>query len=129
MNDYSENELSKIVFDTCFQIHVGLGPGLFESVYEEIFIGELLKRNLKIERQKNIYVQWAGKKLRRPVFRADIIINDKLLLELKSVENLSDVHLKQVITYLKLTELKLGLLINFNVALLKNGIRRVANNL
>ena len=129
MDEYSENELSKIVLDIAFQIHKTLGPGLFESVYEEIFIGELLKRNLKIERQKNIYVQWAGKKLRRPVFRADIIINGKLLLELKSVENLSDVHLKQVITYLKLTELKLGLLINFNVALLKNGIRRVANNL
>ena len=124
----SENELSKIVVDTCFKIHVELGPGLFESVYEEILTYELKKLGLKVSRQQGIPVVWKGVQMEQG-FRADLIIQDKLLIEIKSVEAIAPVHQKQVLTYLKLTGIKLGLLINFNEALIKNGINRVVNNL
>ena len=124
----TENEISKIVVDKCYQIHVALGPGLLESVYEEILYHELTKENLKVERQKALPVFWDQIKLELG-FRADLIIENKVILELKSVAKTEPVHPKQLLTYLKITNLKLGLLINFNEALIKNGITRIVNSL
>ena len=124
----SENELSKIIVNTAFQIHLKLGPGLFESVYEEIMYYELIKLGLLVERQKGIPVIWNDIKMEIG-FRADLIVENKVILELKSVETIAAVHPKQLLTYLKLTKIKLGLLINFNETLLKNGITRIVNNL
>jgi GxxExxY protein len=124
----NENQLSKIIVNTAYQIHTQLGPGLLESVYEEIMYFELKKQNLNIDRQKPIPVVWDDLKMKLG-FRADLIVNNKVIVELKSVENIAPVHPKQVLTYLKLTDLKLGLLINFNESLIKNGITRIVNNL
>ncbi|MCH5599441.1 GxxExxY protein [Niabella ginsengisoli] len=121
-----ENELAKIALDVCFRIHKLYGPGLFESVYEEIFCYELQKENVFFEKQKAIPLVHQEIKLDAG-FRADVIIENKLLVELKSVETVADVHYKQVQTYLKLANLKLGLLINFNVVYLKDGIKRIIN--
>jgi GxxExxY protein len=124
----TENELSKIIVNTAYEIHTKLGPGLLESVYEEIMFYELTGQGLTVERQKGIPVIW--NELRMEIgFRADLIIENKVILELKSVETIAQVHPKQLLTYLKLTGLKLGLLINFNEALIKNGITRIVNNL
>lgn len=124
----TENELSKIIVNIAYQIHTKIGPGLLESVYEEIMFLELKNSGLKIERQKAIPVMWNETKLEIG-FRADLIVDDKVIVELKSVEELAAVHYKQLLTYLKLTKMKLGLLINFNESLIKNGIKRVVNNL
>ena len=125
---YTENEISKLVVDLCFKIHKHYGPGLFESVYEEIFCYEWNKNGITFTRQQAIPLVHEEIKLDIG-FRADIIIDNKIILELKSVELLAPVHYKQLLTYLKLTELKLGLLINFNVELIKDGIHRIVNNL
>lgn len=125
---FKENELSKIVFDCALKVHRNLGPGLLESAYEECLHYELRKTGLKIERQKALPLIYEEIKMDIG-YRIDIIIENKLILEIKSVEALNDVHFAQIMTYLKLTNCKLGLLINFNVTLIKNGIRRVANNL
>ncbi len=124
----TENEIAKIVVHKCYEIHVTLGPGLLESVYEEILYYELTNENLDVERQKIMPVFWDNAKLDLG-FRADLIIENKVILELKSVANLAPVHPKQLLTYLKVTDLKLGLLINFNEALIKNGITRIVNGL
>lgn len=124
----TENELSKIIVNLAFQIHNKLGPGLLESVYEEIMFLELRKLEIKVERQKAIPVIWNNTKLEIG-FRADLIVENKVIVELKSVEELAPVHYKQLLTYLKLANLKLGLLINFNENLIKDGIRRVVNDL
>ena len=121
-----ENELSKLVLDVCFKIHRDYGPGLFESVYEEIFAYEMTKANISFERQKAIPLVHETIKLDTG-FRADFIIENKLLLEFKSVEAIADIHFKQVQTYLKLSNTKLGLLINFNVPYLKTGLKRIIN--
>ena len=123
-----ENEISKIIVDACYKIHTTLGPGLFESVYEEILEHELINRGLKIKRQQAIPVIWDDIKFDHG-FRADLIVEDKVIIEIKSVESIAPVHQKQLLTYLKLTDLKLGLLINFNEALIKHGIHRIVNNL
>ena len=124
----TENEISKLIVDLCFKIHKQYGPGLFESVYEEIFHFEWLKNGIAIKRQHPVPL--IHEEIRMEVgFRADFIIDDKVIVELKSIEALADIHYKQVQTYLKLTGLKLGLLVNFNVSLIKNGIQRVVNNL
>jgi len=123
-----ENEIARIVVDICFQIHKKLGPGLLESVYEEILCYELRKRRLSYSRQKPIPVIWDDVKLEIG-FRADVIVENKVIVELKSVENMTPVFPKVVLTYLRLTELKLGLLVNFNVALIKDGITRLVNGL
>ena len=123
-----ENELSKIIVDLSYKIHTQLGPGLLESVYEAILYFELTKYNLKVEQQKPIPVTWEDIYLDIG-FRADLIVEEKVIIEVKSVEQISNVHLKQVHTYLKITDIKLGLLINFNETLIKNGIKRIANNL
>ncbi len=124
----TENELSRIVFDSALKVHQTLGPGLLESAYEECLYYELKKTGLVIEKQKPLPLIYEDIKLDIG-YRVDIIIENKLILELKSVETLNDVHFAQLLTYLKLTNCKLGLLINFNVTLIKNGIRRVVNNL
>jgi GxxExxY protein len=124
----TENELSKIIVDIAFKIHKRLGPGLLESVYEEIMYFELRKLGLYVERQRGIPVVWDDLKMEIG-FRADLIIENKVIIEIKSVEIIAPVHPKQLLTYLKITGIKLGLLINFNDALLKDGITRIVNNL
>lgn len=124
----TENEISKIVVDCCFKIHTTLGPGLYESVYEKVLCYELNKRGLRIKRQQILPVIYDGIKIKTG-FRTDIIVEDKVILELKSVENLQPVYSKQLLTYLKLSGMKLGLLINFSESLIKNGIHRIVNNL
>lgn len=123
-----ENELAKEAVDIAFNIHKELGPGLIESVYEEVFAFELIERQIPFTRQEKIKVRYRGRELDKG-FRADLILGDKLLLELKSVERIEDVHHKIMLTYLKLKNIKLGLLINFNVNLIKNGIFRKVNGL
>ncbi len=124
----TENEISKIAVDLCFKIHKQYGPGLFEIVYEEIFCYELSKAGILFTKQQGIPL--VHEEIRMDTgFRADVIIENKVIVELKSVEALAPVHYKQVLTYLKLTNLRLGLLVNFNVALIKDGIHRIANNL
>jgi GxxExxY protein len=123
-----ENEISGLVIDICVRIHKLYGPGLFESVYEEIFCHEWNKTGIPYLRQHPIPVIHESIRLEAG-FRADLIIERKVIVEFKSIELLNEVHFKQVLTYLKLTGLKLGLLINFNVPLIKNGIYRIVNNL
>ena len=123
-----ENEISQIIVNSCFKIHTQLGPGLFESVYEEILYYELIQSSLSVERQKGILVRWDNLVM-EVGFRSDLIVENKVILELKSVEVIAPVHQKQLQTYLKLTRLKLGLLINFNVPLIKDGIQRIVNRL
>ena len=124
----TEDEISKIVFESALKVHKALGPGLLESAYEECLFYELKKTNLKVEKQKPLPLIYEEVNL-EVGYRIDIIVEDKFIVEVKSVEALNDVHLAQLLTYLKLSECKLGLLINFNVTLLKDGIRRVVNNL
>ena len=123
-----ENEISTTIVDTCYQIHVGMGPGLFESVYEEILYYELVNKGLLVRRQAAIPVYWKDIKMEQG-FRADLIVEDKVIIEIKSVEHVLPVHHKQLLTYLKLTDIKLGLLVNFNEKLIKHGIKRIVNNL
>lgn len=123
-----ENELSKIVVNSAYKVHKSLGPGLLESAYEECLFYELTKTGLKIEKQKPLPLIYEEVKL-DVGYRVDLIIESKLIIEIKSVEALNDVHFAQLLTYLKLTNCKLGLLLNFNVSLIKNGIKRIVNNL
>lgn len=124
----NENEISKVIFDCALKIHKNLGPGLLESAYEECLFYELKKCGLNVDKQKALPLIYEEVKLEIG-YRIDIIVENKVIVEVKSVEALNDVHLAQVLTYLKLSDCKLGMLINFNVAFIKNGIRRVANNL
>ena len=123
-----ENELAKIVVDAALKIHKSLGPGLLESVYQSVLAHELRSRSLMVEAEVSIPVIYESVKL-ETAFRADLIVGGCLLIELKSVEQITPVHKKQVLTYLRLTDIKLGLLINFNEELIKNGIHRVVNGL
>jgi GxxExxY protein len=124
----TENELATIIVDACYQIHTGLGPGLLESVYEVILQKELQKRGLHVMRQTPVPIVWGGVTFVEG-FRADLIVNDLVIIELKSVERLAPVHAKQLLTYLRLMDKRLGLLINFGEAVIKTGIKRVVNNL
>ena len=124
----SENELAKTVIGLCLKIHKELGPGLLESIYEEVLCFELDVLGLKFTRQQGLVVKYQGL-IMDLGFRADIIVEDKLILELKSVETIAPVHSKILLSYLRLTNKKLGLLINFNVDLIKNGIKRIVNHL
>ncbi|MFY8187295.1 MAG: GxxExxY protein [Flavobacterium sp.] len=122
----TENEISKIVFDSALKVHQNLGPGLLESAYEECLFYELCKTGLLIEKQKPLPLVYEEVKLEIG-YRIDIMIENKFIIEVKAVDALNDIHLAQVLTYLKLSNCKLGLLINFNVTLIKNGIRRIIN--
>ena len=127
-NMITENDIAKLVVDICFKIHYKYGPGLFESVYEEIFCYEWQKTGIPFSRQQGISL--IHEEIKMEVgFRADVIIDNRVIVELKSIDVLAPVHYKQVQTYLKLTDIKLGLLINFNVNLIKDGIHRVVNKL
>ncbi len=122
----NENEIGKIVVDSAVCLHKELGPGLLESVYEVLLSYELQERGLKLQRQVSIPIEYRGKKFNEG-FRADIIVENKVILELKSVETASRAHKKQVLTYLKLTGMKLGYLLNFGESLMKDGITRLLN--
>ncbi len=124
----NENQLSGIVFRDALKVHRNLGPGLLESSYEECLFYELNKSGLLIERQKPLPLVYEDVKLEIG-YRVDLLIEKKLIIELKSVDALNDIHFAQLLTYLKLSNCRLGLLINFNVTLIKNGIKRIANNL
>jgi GxxExxY protein len=124
----TENELAKLVVNLCIKIHKALGPGLLESVYETVLCYELTKAGIEFQRQKKIGVVY--EELSMDVgFRADIIVAEKLLVELKSSESVTRVHQKILLTYLRISKIRLGLLINFRVELLKDGINRIVNNL
>ena len=124
-----ENEISKVIVNSCFDIHQQLGPGLLESVYEEVLAYELTAEGgLNVARQVVLPVIYKNIKMDLG-FKADLIVNEKVIIELKSVEAIQAVHKKQLLTYLKLANMKLRLLINFNTALIKDGITRIVNNL
>ncbi|MGJ3242046.1 MAG: GxxExxY protein [Opitutales bacterium] len=123
-----ENEIGKIVVDAAVKVHSALGPGLLESVYEAVLAKELEGRSLSVVRQVAVPIEYAGMKFDEG-FRADLIVEGKVILELKSVEQMSKVHHKQLFTYLKLKELKLGYLLNFGAPLIKDGIKRMVNGL
>ena len=123
-----ENAIAKEIVDVAYQVYTGLGPGLLESVYEAVMMYELRKRGLQVQAQVAIPVVWEEVKLEIG-FRADLIVERKVIIELKSVEHTAPVHKKQLLTYLRLADCRLGLLINFGTALIKDGISRVVNNL
>ncbi|KKO21073.1 MAG: GxxExxY protein [Candidatus Brocadia sp.] len=122
----NENELSEKIIGLAIKVHSALGPGLLESAYEKALVFELSRNGYKAEVQKSISINYEGIIIDEG-YRADIVVNDIVLIELKSVKQIEDIHLKQLLTYLRLSGKKLGLLINFNEILLKNGIRRVIN--
>lgn len=122
----NENEISKVIFDAGLSVHRSLGPGLLESAYEQCLYYELCKSGLSVEKQKPMPLIYDEVKL-DVGYRIDIMVERKVVIEVKSVDALNDVHLAQVLTYLKLSQCKLGLLINFNTLLFKNGIKRVIN--
>jgi len=124
----NENEIGRLVVDTAVSVHRKLGPGLLETVYEVILTEELHRRGLRTKRQVAVPIEYKGIPFDEG-FRADAIVEDKVLLELKSVEKVSNAHKKQLLTYLKLTGMKLGYLLNFGEALMKDGVIRVVNGL
>jgi GxxExxY protein len=123
-----ENELSEIIIGSAIKVHKALGPGLLESTYEECLNYELKKSGLKVDKQKALPLVYEEIKLDCG-YRIDLMVENKVIIEVKSVEALNDIFLAQVLTYLKLSNCKLGLLINFNLLRLKDGIKRVVNNL
>ena len=124
----NENEIARIIVDSCLKIHKALGPGLLESVYEEVLAYELTQRGLKVERQKQLPVIYNDMKM-KVGFRLDLLVENKVIVELKSVEALAPIMFKITTNYLKLSDKKLALLVNFNVELIKNGIKRIVNGL
>jgi len=124
----TENQISEIIIGSAIEVHKALGPGLLESVYRECLFYELVSCGLKVEKEKPLPVVYKDVHLEIG-YRMDLLVEDKVVIELKSVEALNDVHTAQVLTYLKLSDCKLGLLINFNVARLSSGIRRLVNKL
>jgi GxxExxY protein len=122
----NENEIGTIIVDEAVSIHKVLGPGLLEMVYEAVLARRLKQRGLVVERQRAISIEFEGERFDEG-FRADLIVNGLVIIELKSVEQVSPVHKKQLLTYLRLTDLKVGYLLNFGDALMKNGIRRIIN--
>jgi len=124
----TENEIGKIVVDSALKVHKELGPGLLESTYEACLLFELQNKGLKVVQQKALPVIYQDVKLDCG-YRIDLMIEDKVIIEIKSVETLNEIHMAQIITYLRLSGCKLGFLINFNVVLIKQGIKRVVSNL
>jgi GxxExxY protein len=123
-----ENDIAKIVVDAAYKVHRELGPGLLESVYETVLAHEIVKRGLAVQEQVAIPIQYDGMAFEEG-FRADLVVADALIVELKSVEKVLPVHKKQLLTYLRLADKRLGLLINFGANLIKDGIFRVVNGL
>lgn len=124
----TENEISKVILDSAIAVHKELGPGLLESVYEIVLAFELQQRGLSVSRQVPITIRYK-EMIFDAAFRADLIVEDKVIIELKSAESISESHKKQVQTYLRLRGCKLGFLLNFGEALMKRGIIRVVNEL
>ncbi|MDY0168947.1 MAG: GxxExxY protein [Thermoguttaceae bacterium] len=124
----TENEIAKIVVDAAYCIHKHFGPGLHETVYEVCLVHELRKRGFQAERQKPVSIKYDSITFDEG-FRADVVVENRVVLELKAVETIHPVHKKQLLTYLRLTGTRLGLLINFDVPLIKDGISRVVNGL
>jgi GxxExxY protein len=124
----NENQIAAAVVDAAFKIHTTLGPGLLESVYESTLEYELQKRGLSVLRQIGLPVYYEGLKLELG-YRVDLIVGDKVIIEIKSIEALAPIHKRQLLTYLRLANMRLGLLINFNVERIKDGIQRVVNGL
>ncbi|PJJ64848.1 GxxExxY protein [Chryseobacterium geocarposphaerae] len=122
----NENEISKVIFDSGLKVHRQLGAGLLESAYEECLYYELQKSGLLIEKQKPMPLIYDDIKLNIG-YRIDLLVERKVVVEIKSVESLNEIHIAQVLTYLKLSNCKLGLLINFNSVLFKNGVKRLIN--
>lgn len=122
----TENEIANLVFDCALKVHHALGPGLLESAYEECLFYEIKETGLFVEKQKPLPLIYKDIKLDIG-YRVDLMVENKFIIEIKSVEALNDVHLAQLLTYLKLSDCKLGFLINFNVKLIKDGIKRVIN--
>ncbi len=122
----NENVISNIIIGCAIEVHKQLGPGLLESTYETCLVYELRQKGLQILQQKALPIIYKGRKLDAG-YRIDILAEQKVIVEVKSIDMLADIHVAQILTYLRLKELKLGLLINFNSVLLKNGIRRVLN--
>ena len=123
----TENEIAKVVVDAAYRVHVTLGPGLLESVYELALSHEMGKRGLKVERQVSVPIEYDGIQFDEG-FRIDLFVERKVVVELKSVEKVLPVHKKQILTYIRLTDTRLGLLINFGAPLIKDGITRMVNN-
>ncbi len=128
MENLGENPISRIIVDSAFKVHSSLGPGLFEGVYETCLKHELKKQKLKVESQVQCPVFYEGEKIELG-YRLDLLVEDKVIVELKCVETILPIHEAQLLTYLKLCDKKLGLLLNFNVVLFKNGIKRMVNKL
>jgi GxxExxY protein len=124
----TENEVAKQIVDAAYRVHTSLGPGLLESVYEVVLAYELEKRGLHTVRQQAVPIVYQGIRIEMG-FRADLIIEDQVMVEIKSVDAVAPVHKKQLLTHLRLADKRLGLLINFNVALIKDGITRIVNGL
>ena len=124
----TENEIATQIVDAAYRVHTTLGPGLFESVYETVMAHELARRGLQVVRQQAIPVAWEDVHM-EVGFRADLIVEDKVIVEIKSIEASAPVHRKQLLTYLRIAGKKLGLLINFDTELIKDGISRVVNRL
>jgi GxxExxY protein len=124
----TENPISKEIVDAAYKIHTTLGPGLLESVYEMILSYELRKRGLRVERQVPVFVEYDGVHFEEG-YRLDLLVEGKVIVEVKSIEQIGNIHKKQVLTYLRLTGKKLGLLINFNEEVIHTGINRVVNGL
>ena len=122
----TENQIANIVFEASLKVHRELGPGLLESAYKECLYFEITKYGLFAEKEKPLPLVYEDVKLDIG-YRVDILVENKFIVEVKSVDSLNDIHLAQVLTYLKLANIKLGFLINFNVLLLKNGVKRVIN--
>ena len=121
------DEISGIVVDQCIRIHRELGPGLLESVYELVLAAALERQGIKVDRQKPIDIRFDGLTL-PGAFRLDLLVDRRLVVEIKSVERLSNLHAKQLLTYLRLTDQPVGLLLNFSGETMKEGIRRIVNN-
>ncbi len=124
----TENETAKIIVDVAYKIHTQYGPGLLESAYQALMVYELRKRGLRVEAEKPITLNHDGVSI-DVAYRADLIVEDKVIVELKSVEEVAKVHKKQIKTYLRIADKRLGLLINFGAELIKDGISRVANGM
>ncbi|QDV40737.1 hypothetical protein Enr13x_05730 [Stieleria neptunia] len=123
-----ENQIAKVIVDVAYHMHVKLGPGLLESVYQEIMVYELRKRGMSVQPKHPVPIVWDDLEFDKG-FEADLVVNGMVVVELKSVESIHPVHKKQLLTYVKLSDRRLGLLINFGDKLIKNGISRVVNGL
>lgn len=121
------DDITGHIVDTAYRLHTGLGPGLLESVYEAILARDLERQGLKVERQRIVTFEYEGMRFEEGL-RLDLLVEDRVIIEMKSVEKLAPVHPKQLLTYLRLMNLPVGLLINFGAATLKEGIQRVVNN-